>query len=442
VDVLSASPEGFWGSVGWTLLAAALHDPVWLALAALALAGATASLRGHASRRALAATSLAFIVIGVALLAFGWPWGFSRWLGFFRVRTRYLLLSSFGLSLLVAQGFDALRSRLSFRSGGTLLLASLTASLVFARLGAVAPGSDAVLAIARDRALYRRLGEIVREQGGGPLLEVPYVSSPMAHSAPEAMIGQLEHGAPLIVGFTAYRPDHHALLLGLIAGLPAASAVDDLVDLTHLRWILVRPPDEWPDAAVRQRFLDGLGRYPARGPSWTIGPWVLQRLDRVPSHPTWFDWLAAGPRPGHSVLGTPLEPIPERDAIAAISARVGPGKVFSRSFVGVAVAAANRGAATWPAWVAGGSSEQGLVRWTARWRRVDGSRAEWGPPTTVRLRRDVPPNETLAQSIVLGTPAEPGSYELRIAVEQKEGAGFSAPGNEVAILHLDVAPLR
>jgi hypothetical protein len=428
----------FWGTAGWIILAADLRDPIWVGTAALAIVGAAAGLRGRASHRALAASGLAFVVIGVALLAFGWPWPLGGWLAFFRARTRYLLLSSFGFSLLAAQGLDVLRTRLPSRLGGALLLVAVTGSLVLARRAAVVPRSDPVLAVSRDLELYRDLGRLVGAQGGGPLLEVPFVSNPLAHSAPEEMVGQLEHGLPLITGFTGYRPDHHALLVSLVTTLPAAPALDDLVDLTHLRWILIRPTDEWPDPAVRQRFLNGLRRYPALGPSWTIGPWILQRLDRAPAHQAWFDWLAAGPQPGRSVLGTPRGSIPEADAIAAVSARAGSSTVRSAWVTSVALEASNRGAAAWPTWGPTGSSEPGLVRWEARWRRADRPDGEWGPVTTVALRRDVPAGEALSQTIVLATPEEPGAYDLRVGVRQKNGATFSAPGNEVATLRLDV----
>jgi hypothetical protein len=423
----------FWRIAARKAFANYTRDPVWLVLVALAIGGGIAGLRG--SGRTLMATSTVFVVAGVALFTFGWPW-LDRWVKFFRDQSRYLLLSSFGFSILIAQGFDALRSKLPQRGGGAILLLALGGSLVGTR--SVAPASDAVLAVSRDREHYRRVAALVREQGPGPMLEIPYVSNLLVDRAPEQMVGQLEHGMPLINGYSGYRPEHLRLIASLIGALPSRSALDDLVDITHLRWIVVRPADEWPDPSSRDWFLAGLDRKPALGPSWTIDGWVVQRLDRKPKHRRWFDAVAAGPQPGRSVLGTSLAPIPEPEAIASVSARVGPGRVLSGWFLGAQATARNRGAATWPTWAAGGSTAPGLVGWEVRWRRAGGTSADWGPAQVLPLRRDVLPTETLGQPLVVRTPAEPGAYDLRIALKQNDGATFSAPGNEMAILRLDV----
>jgi hypothetical protein len=231
------------------------------------------------------------------------------------------------------------------------------------------------------------------------------------------------------------------LLESLIRAVPAAPALDDLVDMTHLRWIVVRPEEEWADAGERRRLLAGLARYPALGPSYTVGPWIVQRVDRAPEHRAWFDAVAAGPQAGRSALGTPVRQIPEPEAIASISARVYPGPVLARWFVGMEVSATNRGAATWPAWAAGGWNESGLVHWQARWRRAEDG-ATWGAPHVFPLRRDVTPNETLAQPLIVPTPAEPGAYELEVTLAQQDGARFSASGNGAGRIRLEVAPAR
>ena len=38
--------------------------------------------------------------------------------------------------------------------------------------------------------------------------------------------------------------------------LPAEQALDDLVDMTHLRWILLRPAADWPSEAARARYAE------------------------------------------------------------------------------------------------------------------------------------------------------------------------------------------
>jgi hypothetical protein len=247
---------------------------------------------------------------------------------------------------------------------------------------------------------------------------------------------------PLINGFTGYRPQHLPLVESLIAAVPAAAAIDDLVDLTHLRWIVVRPEGEWQDAGQRRRLLAGLARYPRRGPTWTAGSWVVQRLDRVPEHECWFQALAAGPQAGRSVLGTSLASMLESDAVASVAAHVSPGPVVAQWFVGIEANATNRGAAAWPTWAAGGWDAPGLVQWRARWRRADDAAAAWNAPHAFPLRHDVAPGETLSQQLIVPTPEQPGSYELQISLAQQDGVAFSAPGNEVGTIRLDVAPAR
>jgi hypothetical protein len=51
-------------------------------------------------------------------------------------------------------------------------------------------------------------------------------------------------------------------------------------------------------------------------------------------------------------------------------------------------------------------------------------------------------NETLTQSLIVPTPAEPDAYELEITLVQRDGARFSAAGNEAGRIRLDVAPAR
>ncbi|HWP65763.1 MAG TPA: hypothetical protein VNO26_07615 [Candidatus Limnocylindria bacterium] len=432
--------DRFWSAVARTLFGDGVRDPVLIGLAALAAGGLVAGVRRGTGRRGLAVAAAASVAVGIVLLVCGWPSPIEPWLGFFRHRTRYLLLSSFGFNVLVALGYEALRARLTSRIAGAVLLAALGGALVWARAGALALPSDPVLAESRDREQYRQLAALVRKHGPGPLLELPYVSTPLVDRAPEQMVGQLRHGMPLVNGFTGYRPPHLPLLASLIGALPAPAALDDLIDMTHLRWIVIRPADEWDDPVARQRLLDGLGRYHGRGPRWRIGSWYVQRLDRVPAHAEWFEAIAEGARPGQSALGAALAPIAEADARAIVSAEP-PGLVVARWFVGVKASVENRGRTPWPAWTSRGWSAPGLVHWRVRWRRADAA-APWGPPHTMALRRDVPAGETLVQSLPVPTPPEPGDYELEIAVEQQDGARFSAAGNRTAILRLTVLPPR
>jgi hypothetical protein len=341
----------------------------------------------------------------------------------------------------VALGYDALRARLPVRWAGTALFLALTGALVWGRTSMMSFAVRARATETRDRDAYRSLAVIGREHGGGALLELPYVSTLLVDHVPEEMVvttggtgcrsSTLQRLSP--TASIVHREPHRRH--------PAARPLDDLIDTTTSSLIVIRPEDVG-GATPRRRLLAGLARYPGIGPSWTAGPWVVQRLDRVPEHDAWFQALAAGPQAGRSVLGTPLAPLTESDAIASISTHVSPGPVLARWFVGIEASATNRGSAAWPTWAAGGWNQPGLVQWRARWRRADDAAAPWSAPHAFPLRHDVAPGETLAQQLIVPTPEQPGSYELQITLAQQDGAAFSASGNEVGTIRLEVAPPR
>src|SRR5207244_10234047 len=104
---------------------------------------------------------------------------------------------------------------------------------------------------------------------------------------------------------TGYRPAHRALLEATLRRLPAHDALDDLVDMTHVRWLLLRPVDWWSSPVLRDGFqaLSGVSTVLARD------GWTLLRLERPPAREAWFAALARGPHLGETVLGTPLAPL-------------------------------------------------------------------------------------------------------------------------------------
>jgi hypothetical protein len=69
------------------------------------------------------------------------------------------------------------------------------------------------------------------------------------------MLGSTRHWLPLVSGLTGYPAAHRDLLQSVIARLPAAEAVHELVDMTHVRWLLLRPSAEWSDAGMREELL-------------------------------------------------------------------------------------------------------------------------------------------------------------------------------------------
>jgi len=427
-------------------------------LVILALVGVVA---GGSAARSAAVPGILFHFLGWSL-TYGYPHSLAGLIAhsplrFFRLQ-RFVVLAAFGTSLLLATGLATVRHWLG-RAGELTVLAVACGLFVAPEVveelrlpirpleayGAHAPVYDAV-------------GKAAQDGGAGPLLELPLgrarqrgVAGGAAQSfEPESMLGSTRHGLPLIAGYTGYQPPHRKLLLQTIALLPAPQPLDELVDMTHLRWILIRPAGDWPSAAARARFLDSLRALPAIGPSTEIGDWTLLRVARRPEHPEWFQAIAAGGVTGRTVLGTPLAPLAAENAVASVVARDAPGTVRGGSLVRLTLEITNRGRTAWPAAIAPARAltlsyhqlgrdppRPYAVRISARW--VAG---ESGPGETAEesreIRRDVPAGETIVQELVLAAPARPGDYLLEVRVGQLDGAAFDVAGNAPLLLRVRV----
>jgi hypothetical protein len=423
--------------VFWSGIERTLGGPVCAALAALGIV-AVAFRRGrHARRVALAGMALVIVGIGLALGAYRTllPSDALAAIEFLRSRPRFLALAAFGYALLVGVGADLLRALAGPRAaalvvavGGLLVVWTRGSELIGPRgLDRVSP-SDAEL------SAYRQIAAIAESSGRGPLLELPWLGS---HHRPQqawAMIGQLEHGLPLVGGYTGYEPAHAPLLRSLVTGLPAPAAVADLVDTTHVRWLLLRPAADWPHAERRVAMAEGLAQDPSLGPRWEIDGWTLQRLDRTPEHGEWFDALARAPEPGRTVLGTSLAALPA-DSPASIRGPTRGLRVRAGSFVRVPLEIANGGDEPWPVSAAGGADAPGVVYLEVRWDGPrDGDRSSLGRALVQPLGRDVPADEALAAVLRLRAPDEPGGYDLVVRLRQRGGAAFDdAPGAAVRV---------
>jgi hypothetical protein len=166
--------------------------------------------------------------------------------------------------------------------------------------------------------------------------------------------------------------------------------------------------------------------------------WVLARVDRPVRRPGWYDAIAAGYRPGRTVLGTPLEPLDEAQAIGIVeAAQAPPDAVAPGAVVLLDLRIRNGGTQAWPVVVPAGVPTAYTVPLLARWTMVGGGASP--PAEVVRLRRDVPAGDTLAQVIPVPAPREPGDYELVIAPAQENGAAFGSAGNVALRIRIGVA---
>jgi len=355
---------------------------------------------------------------------------------FFRLPWRFVVMEGFGAALLAGAALAAIATRLG-RRGGALAITAVAASLVATR-GVRLAGSGLQEIPGQSLPIYDAVRAAASREGPGPLLELPLIGAEGRPTEPDSMVGSTRHWLPLLGGYTGYQPPHHALLQQLLSRLPPRQAVADLVDMTHLRWLLLHPAAEWrvPKANVRTALL-GL---PELRHVVTQDGWELLSVGRQPQHPEWFAALAAGPRAGQTLLGTPLVHLASAGAVARVSAPKAPAQALAGPPLSLALQITNAGAAPWPVTVPPRAPLTYTVRMIARWwpplvPHEDGTTVVW---QDVELPRDVPAGEELPWTVWLQTPFAPGPYDVEVGVRQVDGARFDGPGNEPLRLRLEM----
>ncbi len=454
------TPTGPLGLLAWAFVVQFYFAPREIPFALLAGLGIAGGIAGGPAARRLAVPGVVLVI--AAVLVMGAPDGVALALAatplrFLRAVYRFDVVAAFGYVLLIAAGLETLRRAAGGRVTA-VAVAGLAVLVAVSRGALLAPArAYEVPALARNAAVYREVARVARAEGGGPLLELPIYGPAdaalgVAHrnDEPDAMIGSTLHWLPLLNGYTGYHAPHRRLFIDTVYRLPRGDALDDLIDMTHVRWLLVRPAAEWKPASFHE-FIGRLAAAPAVGRLQRIGDWALVRLDRVPAHPEWFAGLVAGRVPGRTLLGTPLAPLPAEAAVATVSARAPSTRVIVGWPVVLNLEVRNAGTVTWPVTappernmrlnlVMGGFPARPLtVRLRARWTAA-GDEPEFPPLQEVELRHDLPPGETLHQDVYLTAPAHAGHYRLEVGVEQVDGARFDGPGNVPLRLDITVAP--
>jgi hypothetical protein len=349
---------------------------------------------------------------------------------FIRVPDRALVLAFFGAALMLACGIEVALARLG-RGGRAALVVVLTAAIAFrfplgpavlasttmprtpwghlVRWGRLAPIrylENPALGV--DAPSYDAVAEQVRMRGEGPLLDLP----PTTDGA--AVVGQMIHRQPTICFYTGYLPAHVSMVERLIAALPDAAALDDLIDMTRLRWIVLRPAREWSSADEYRRHVENLRTHPRVRSTTPAGDFTLVELDPTSRHPDWYESLAAGPRRGFSALGTPLVRLPETPR-AAMRVDVPAGIVVDAP-VDVTVTIANRGTLAWAAAAPARPGAPHSVRLELAWIGAGDL-----PTTLHELRRDVPAGEELTQIVTTAAPPRAGDARLAVTLRQVDG---------------------
>jgi len=442
--------------VTWRLI------PVDVALGVLSLVAIVALLLRDPVARRVVPVALALVVVGDFLTG-GVPPALvgtvvADVFRFMRYTHRFSAVATCGASLLLAAALAALWRWLPRLPARLVVLVVLLAIVL--DKGAVLRGGGPleVAALGRDRAAHRAIGALAMEHGRGPLLVLPSTGSLLEPQGrpkslePDTMLASTLHWLPLVNGYTGHQPAHRMLLLRLIAALPESGALDDLIDLTHLRWIALRPESTWPEPQQRARMEVALRASPAIAQAWDVAGWSLLEVGRTPQHASWFEAVTRGTDATTTVLGTSLDPLPAGADVGVLEFAAPPPVALPPKLpFWTSVALRNAGTATWPTMpapvpglildlaVPGEMPRSGSVLLVARWRPLDGP-AEDEERHESRLRRDVAPGEALAQKVLLVTPEKPGRYRVELSLEQIDGARFDGPGNVRARHDVTVRP--
>jgi len=349
-------------------------------------------------------------------------------LRFFRYPMRFAVLVGFGTALLAASLLQSVYGRLG-RTAGRAAVATVALAILATRAWHLSGPGIAEFTGQTDPA-YEMVARVAVSKGPGPLLELPMID-PLADkddalgSETEAMLGSTRHWLPLIAGFTGYQPPHRPLVLRQAERLPDAAALQRLVDLTHVRWILLRPVDRWPEAKRKQR--EEIRKSRLFSQEAARSGWVLLRVKTKARNDKWYATIAAGPASGQTLLGTSLAPIAEDAAVAVLAGSI-PAKMTAGRAAAVTIAVQNAGTAPWP--VSAAEKDAAVVRLLLEWWPADGDRSL--PPLATQsfwLPLDFEPGDQMTVVRWVKPLDQPGEYDVGIRVQQDGGASFASPGS-------------
>lgn len=362
-------------------------------------------------------------------------------LGFFRYPGRLAVITGFGAALIAASAVVAIHGRLGpwpARAALTLLVVFMTATRV---PGFVSP--DTVTFLDGPPDLARRVRQTADTFGRGPLIELPVVD-PLTRrpelrggSEVRAMLRGLEHGLPLLDGHTGYLPLHR--VTAPYANLQRSHLLR-IVDATGLRWILLRPPEEWP-RQVRRNY-DTLVDGPHVTERLSLGGW---KLLEVTVEPWSDDWIRAirEKQVGQDTtpLGTPLTSLSGQDTRGKIRARLSKA-LAANALVPIRLQVENQGKVVWPGTPNRlGSATPSLVQLQATW-----TPHETDQPAVATLGSslgwDVPPGRTYPLHPRIATPVTPGHYDVTLRLAQQTDHGLEILATNEVTKTVEVLPER
>jgi hypothetical protein len=239
------------------------------------------------------------------------------------------------------------------------------------------------------------------------------------------------HWSPLLNGHGAYPPDSFFFLMAIARRLPDPPAVQDLVTLTGLRWIVLH--DAASDGAARDRWVGsaaaGLVRVERFGNDILFQVTVEAEQDLRAK-------LALPAKRPTTLSGVPVRLLPPegmrgelRDlAVPSVSRH---GLTFQGR-----VTVTNGSDLAWPGFR---PDPAGLIHLGYRWFDADGHPLSTAPRLT-RIPTDVGPGESVRVPFAVQPPERAGRYRLRVTLVQKDGAWFDEHGGPFVDASVEIAP--
>jgi hypothetical protein len=339
-----------------------------------------------------------------------------------RLPARFLVVTQLGLALLTGLGIDRLLRRVP---GGRAWPAGVLAAA--ALLLVAGPWGPHPQQQEWPPATHAELLRELRDRGdGGPVVELPI--GDVATSS-RRMIASTVHWLPSIDGYSAYPPPTRNLLRRIAAALPDPTALQQLVDLAGVRWVVLHLADLSADERrAWQSPPPGLEE---------VGTWGADRLYRVTLTPQGD--LRTRIRSERETLGgarlAPLgEACPGRLGAVVITAdkTLRPGTRYD-----VATLVENLGSDVWP----GFSMFPRHVVTMRLTVRAEGDDRPALSAATFPLWHDVAPGPGLHLGVDVTTPKTQGDYVLEVSLVQ-EGETLDRCGTPSLRLPLRVRASR
>ena len=219
--------------------------PQFLGYAVMALAGASLVLRRRSPRAALAA--VAFTGWGLALgpvlslaggrqidLPYRWLMALVPGFSAMRVPQRFGALVTVAATALAGLAIGEIRVRLGRRAGVAIAVAVVVVALAEAHTFGIR-----TMPMPVGASMPPEYQWLAAHGDGGALVEVPATGMDLLRQS-RTMYFSTAHWLPIANGYSPYPPRTFTLIMEAASHLPAADAIDRLLGVAPLRWVLLQ----------------------------------------------------------------------------------------------------------------------------------------------------------------------------------------------------------